>query len=619
MYKKFLLLVSIIGLLGLLYYLGNRTKTNYTNVASESIVVISKNDIDIQSIIDSNSPGTTYLFETGLHRLIDQIIPQEGDIFMGEEGAVLSGSVLLNNPSTESNLYYYSNQIDNPEIHGSCDPQYPRCSYNHELFIDDVRQRHVSSKSEVEVGSWFFDYDNDRIYIGENPNGKKVEVSKTSYAFVPKFTTSTNTNNNVTIKDLTFEKFSNWAQRGVIKSAHAGTQYTVTNGWVIENNEFINNHGPAVSFNSNWIVRNNLIHYSGQMGLGGSGDNAIVQGNEIAYNNQAYFSCQWECGGAKFARTNNLVVDGNYVHHNLGPGLWTDIDNINTLYKNNTVVNNNLEGIKHEISFDVEIKDNFVAYNGDTFNTWLWGAQINIQNSRNAYVHNNILITTSGDGLGVINQSRGYSSTFPLNSCDTSTTQSRESTCLPLIGINNRFENNIVYSIAESGDIGSIAKDTAEITEAEFYESNSFDYNTYYVPDVSRNRWGAYNKGNSFAAFQLYGYEAHGQATSDISTIPTVPIWTGKVGPQYTDNNDTNGGTSGGVVQTEGSCTYMDSNNNGEIDDTDFREFRDKYRTVCNSNNLTTDRCGSIDSDGDGNVTLKDFIIFSSKYGKSCL
>ena len=54
----------------------------------------------------------------------------------------------------------------------------------------------------------------------------------------------------------------------------------------------------------------------------------------------------------------------NHVHHNEGPGLWTDIDNIHTLYEGNLVEHNANVGIFHEISYDAVIRNNIVRDNG---------------------------------------------------------------------------------------------------------------------------------------------------------------------------------------------------------------------------------------------------------------
>ena len=68
----------------------------------------------------------------------------------------------------------------------------------------------------------------------------------------------------------------------------------------------------------------------------------------------------WEAGGTKFARTRDLVVRRNFVHHNRGPGLWTDIDNVRTLYEANRVEDNGEAGILHEISYAAVIRNNVV-------------------------------------------------------------------------------------------------------------------------------------------------------------------------------------------------------------------------------------------------------------------
>ena len=82
----------------------------------------------------------------------------------------------------------------------------------------------------------------------------------------------------------------------------------------------------------------------------------------------------------------------------LGCGL--DIDNHNTLYEGNTVVNNNAEGIKHEISFSANIRDNVVSGNGRALSVWLWGSQILIQNSSGAEVSHNMIIVPQAMGMG---------------------------------------------------------------------------------------------------------------------------------------------------------------------------------------------------------------------------
>ncbi len=137
--------------------------------------------------------------------------------------------------------------------------------------------------------------------------------------------------------------------------------------------------------------------------------------SEVARNNYAGFDPGWEAGGAKFFLSRDLIVRDNYVHDNDGPGLWTDIDNVDVIYEGNVVVDNAYQGIHHEISFGAVIRRNVVERNGLAFDEWLWGAQILIQNSSGAEVYCNRVFVdaTGGDGIALIQQDRGAGSRGP--------------------------------------------------------------------------------------------------------------------------------------------------------------------------------------------------------------
>jgi len=132
----------------------------------------------------------------------------------------------------------------------------------------------------------------------------------------------------------------------------------------------------------------------------------LVESNEIYFNNRAKYFTRWEAGGAKFVATTNLVVRGNYSHRNDGPGLWTDIDNVNTLYENNTSSDNELMGIYHEISYDAIIRNNVVRHNGFGYPDWIAGAGILVAGSPNVEIYGN-LVEGNADGIGAAQQNRG--------------------------------------------------------------------------------------------------------------------------------------------------------------------------------------------------------------------
>jgi parallel beta-helix repeat protein len=353
---------------------------------------------DIQAKVNNYPGGTTFQLKAGVHRN-QRITPKAGDTFVGEAGAILSGARQLTTFSRQSGYWVASGQTQQGQRLGrNCDPAYPRCTYPEQLFINDVLLKHVGSLGAVGPGKWYFDYAADKIYFADDPTGKKVETSVTDRAF-------DGVASNVTIRGLTIEKYANPAGRGVIGYVNAGT------GWLVENNTVRWNAGAGIKTGSGMKALNNNIHHQGQMGISGSGNNVLVEGNEIAYNNTSGFSMGWEAGGTKFTRTDGLVVRDNYSHHNHGPGLWTDIDNINTLYEGNRVEDNDWRGIFHEISYAATIRNNICRRNGFGLPanrpiSLVDGAGILISNSPNVQVYGNTVYGNK-NGIAAIESDRG--------------------------------------------------------------------------------------------------------------------------------------------------------------------------------------------------------------------
>ena len=177
---------------------------------------------DIQSIIDANPAGSTYILKSGLHRM-QEIWAQEEDTYIGEDGAILNGSRLLTEFEQEGGLYYAPDQTQQSGDHGNpfvCPEGWERCDYPEVLYIDDEPLRHMTSLEDVVSGSYYFDSDAELIYFADEPDGKKVETSITDFAFF--FSAS-----HVTIKNIIVEKYANHTDWGAV----GGDQVT---SWLIE-------------------------------------------------------------------------------------------------------------------------------------------------------------------------------------------------------------------------------------------------------------------------------------------------------------------------------------------------------------------------------------------------
>ena len=232
------------------------------------------------------------------------------------------------------------------------------------------------------------------------------------------------------------------------------------------------------------------------------GEDCFVANNNIGFNNWAGFLPGWEAGGGKLARTTRLIVRGNVIHHNFGPGIWTDIDNVDATYLDNFVYKNLGEGIKHEISYNAVIRNNTVCNNGRGQDVWLWGSQVLIQNSQNVFIADNLIVVKGvGNGIGLIQQSRGNGSGPGYG---------------PHLARNNTVTGNEIVFLQNRGFMmGAVADFEAP---ALFEQGgNVFNGNLYHVgagdhawDAVQSRRWTWNGTALDFARWQSYAFDLGG-------------------------------------------------------------------------------------------------------------
>jgi parallel beta-helix repeat protein len=327
---------------------------------------------------------------------IQPITPKDGMAFIGSPGTILSGAQVLEGFEGERGLWHIDGIQRTGEDRGVCFANASGCTYSQDLFIDDVMLWQVTELGDLEEGRWF--WDGETIYIANDPAGRRVELSVSTHAIVGDA-------DDVEISGLKIEKFATPAQEGTIQAQIPGDGERGQR-WLIEDVEVTGSHAAGIRTGDATLVRGVYVHHNGQMGLTISGGtDVILEDSEIAYNNIAGFDWTWEGGGMKATRTEGLIVRNNNAHDNIGPGLWTDIDAMNTLYEGNRVVNNTAMGIFHEISGPAVIRNNYVEGNGFDKAEWLWGAGILIAASNDVEVYGNT-VTGNADGIAGIQQDR---------------------------------------------------------------------------------------------------------------------------------------------------------------------------------------------------------------------
>lgn len=405
-------------------------------------------------IVAGSPENTVFVLAPGVYRR-HYIEPKDGQQFIGRDGAVLNGAMLLDKWSKEDDFWVAEGLPKTLRPHGDCQKENRGCRFREDLFINDKVYKRVLTRGELAPGSWYFE--ENKAYLLDDPSSKRVELGVTPRAFGGKAS-------NVLLRNLVVEKYASQAQAGAI-DARRGSNWSfidVTARW---------NHGIGLFIGQGTRIRNGSYSHNGQMGLGGGGDNVVIDGPEIAYNNYAGFHYAWEAGGFKFVNTRGLVVRNACVHHNNGVGMWNDIDNIDTVFEHNKVFENFRIGIAQEISYAAKIRNNVVVRNARHRDGWLWGSQILIQNSKDVEVYGNVVEVAAGfgNGIGIIHQNRGDGRYGRYAS------------------MNNYVHGNRIIHLGVRGRNGSVADHEGEWFHKE--ANNRFESNTYVVPNPLGRHW----------------------------------------------------------------------------------------------------------------------------------
>jgi len=452
--------------------------------ATDTVSVTLNPGDDIQAAVDAHPPGTTYILQAGTYRM-QSIVPKNGDVFDGKSAAILNGSRLLAVFERKGNVWVASDQTQKGYVleTRTCQRGFPRCSRPEDLFVDDKPLRHVDSMYEVTRGAWYFDYRKNKVYLGDDPAGKMVEIGVTPRAFGGEAS-------NVIVRNLTVEKYA---------APHSAIDATSGNAWIVENNLVRLNHSLAVDAGPNSkIIRNKLVQ-NGQQGYGAGGKNFLFEGNEIANNNYAGVDFEWEAGGGKATEIpDGAVIRGNCVHGNDGPGIWADENVRGLIIENNVVFDNSANGIMYEISYDGIIRNNLVANNGKKKFGWFWGPQILVAGSSNVQVYGNRIDVPAeyGNAITIVAQDR---SPYP-------------------VAVGNQIFNNTIIMRGTEARVGA-ATDVSSYTTL-VATKNTMRQNEYHVANLATAFWHWNNRDLSWTQIAGEGQEV-GSTIDDL--LPPKP------------------------------------------------------------------------------------------------
>ena len=167
----------------------------------------------------------------------------------------------------------------------------------------------------------------------------------------------------VTIRNLTIQNFGPHGAndgQGVVN-------HDAGSAWRINHITVQHSAGAGVMLGSKNVLAFSCLKDNGQYGFQAVGSHVTVDHDEVVGNN----TDNWEelqpgcgcSGGAKFWAVDQATITNNYVHGNLGPGLWADTDNRGFDITHNYFADNQDEGFIYEISYNLRLADNTFVRN----------------------------------------------------------------------------------------------------------------------------------------------------------------------------------------------------------------------------------------------------------------
>ena len=255
--------------------------------------------------------------------------------------------------------------------------------------------------------------------------------------------------------------------------------------WILQNMNVHNNSGYGANLRGHFMVIGGTFHHNARLGIGVTeGSGGLIEGADLSFNNpDSSFAPLWEAGGVKVSSSSNVIVRGCHAHHNVGPGIWYDIDNRGSFVVDNLVTDNSYAGILYEISYSGVIQGNTVLRNG-TPEAGVFGAGILIASSGDVEIHHNSL-QANRQGIVAIQQDRGAGQFGPY-----------------LVENLSVHDNDVELKTGAAGLLDAIG--TGSILNS---SSNRFDGNRY---DVTGNPLPFYTGGpnpDSIAAWQALGQD----------------------------------------------------------------------------------------------------------------
>lgn len=347
----------------------------------------------LQSLVDAAAPDAIVELPACIYR--ETVTISHPIVLRGTIGTELRGSDIWTTWRATTQGWLSGPTLPTFAQTGECRPFSDRCHQPEQVFVDGIALERVGANPRAGQ----FNLSADRhVILGQDPAGHLVEVS-TRDRWIQVSASGT------TVRGITFRHAANGAQAEDAALRVSGG----SDRFQLDESHLFEAHGTLLGIvgGRGHLVLDSELARAGQQGFGFAGtSDTEMRRTSIHDNNLDLFDPTWEAGAGKASRVRGLVLDGNLVDRNAGPGLWCDIDCQDVSFIGNRVYESEGPGIFFEISSGASIEGNVVTESGWGNTSSGWGGGILISSSGSVEVTRNTL-AWNADGISVISQARG--------------------------------------------------------------------------------------------------------------------------------------------------------------------------------------------------------------------
>ena len=248
-----------------------------------------------------------------------------------------------------------------------------------QVFVNDIMYAQCPYKKEMEKEpkTWYYDMSNNQLYVNVLPDTTEpvIEITNQRRLFAP----HKRGLKNIIVDGFILERCGNnypnkfWSVAVCQQAGAIGTR--CGKFWTIQNNiiryatgvgidwgneggadqDLENGSNGKAQGTNGHVIQNNIISDNGAAGTASfMCKNFVFVGNTIERNNNLKFygKRRWESAGIKVHCPTNAIIANNLIRNNYCHGIWSDQGaGVNSIFKNNIIIENQGCGINFEIGF----------------------------------------------------------------------------------------------------------------------------------------------------------------------------------------------------------------------------------------------------------------------------